>query len=899
VTGKQIILFPLTILPMTDSTASAGFRFSKKTLDNGLDVIFRRQPERPIVAVNLWYHVGSKNEERNQRGFTHLVEHLMFEGSEHYPGDFFKHLQKLGAEINGSTSSDRTNYYVDLPVSHVERAIAMESDRMAHLLGALDENKLRVQKDVVKNEYRQNYANRPYGRVGPLIAEALYPPQHPYNWMTIGVMEDVERASMEDVFSFFRRFYVPSNASLAVVGDLEEDQAYSLVEQYFGSIPGGTKATAPWVLERPLVETIPIVLNDRVELDRIYLSWPTVRHFHDDDATLLLLGDILGRGRSSRLYRKLVLEEQVAQDVSAYQSGRELAGSFGIVVTLRPSRSIAEAIGLIDSELAGTTAATVEEPELRRVQRLRVAAFWFALEHIGGFGGVADRLNAYNIYRGDPGKITSDVERFERVSASEIRAAAQRYLFERPRVELSVVGRGNRVKPTPLDRTVAPASALAGDYRPPLPRIMELGRGIPLWVFPRGDLPTVTGAIVMPGGAGAQRPGEAGLAQLTAAMLDEGTVSRSSEQIALAAESMGATISATCGWGGAYVSFKCLKTDYPASLELVADILKNPMFPESEWGRVRGQAVAALRAERDHAESRAARALLAALYPLDHPYRFPLSGTEADVERVGRTDLANFHARSLISTRPTIIVAGDVDPDALAAELESRLMPWPGPGAGIADPPEIERSGQARLLLLDRPGAAQAVVRAGYVGLAHSSPDFDHVLVVNQILGGQFTSRLNESLREARGLTYGVRSSFDCRRRPGPFTVSASVQNEKVGEALEQIRIEMDAIAGGRPPVAAELDDARRSLIEGHPRQFETPGAIVNRFAGLVIHDLPVDHDARFRERLAEINLESLAAAARRHIVPGALVAVVVADASRVLDQLKSLDWAPVEVEGA
>ncbi len=883
---------------MTDSTASTAFRFSKTTLDNGLDVIFRRQPERPITAVNLWYHVGSKNEERNQRGFTHLVEHLMFEGSEHYPGDFFKHLQKLGAEINGSTSSDRTNYYVDLPAAHLERTIAMESDRMAHLMGALDENKIRVQKDVVTNEYRQNYANRPYGRVSFLIAEALYPPQHPYNWLTIGVMEDVERASMEDVRSFYQRFYVPSNASLALVGDLEEDEAFGLAERYFGPIPGGSKAMVPRVAERPLVETIPIVLNDRVELNRLYLTWPTVRHFHDDDAALLIAGDILGRGRSSRLYRKLVLEEQIAQDVHAHQSGREVAGSFGIVVTLRPSRSIAEAKRSVDAELDRLAASPVHEDELRRVQRQRITAFWFALEHVGGFGGVADRLNAYNVYLGDPGQITSDVQRFERVTADEIQAAVGRYVVGRPRIELSVCGRGKRATLPPLDRTVPPASKAVRDYRPPVPLVKELAAGIRLWVFPRGDLPTLVGSIVMPGGAGAARPNEAGLGHLTAAMLDEGTATLSAEQIALRTESMGATIDASCGWAGAYVSFKCLKSDYRASLDLAVDILRNPTFPESEWTRVRGQALAALRAERDHAESRASRALLAAIYPESHPYRFPLSGTDALVERLERSALLDFHSRTFLAVRPTIIAAGDVDPDELARELEARLTPWTGTAARASDPPESERSGQARIILLDRPGAAQAVVRAGYVGLERSSPLHDNLLVVNQILGGQFTSRLNESLREARGLTYGVRSSFDWRRKPGPFTISTSVQTEKVGEALEQIRIELADIAGARPPSAAELDEARRSLIEGHPRHFDTPGALVNRFAGLVIHDLPADHDAGFCERLSAIDLHSLSAAAAGHIVPGALVVVVVADASRVTDQLERLDWAPVELEG-
>src|SRR5262249_10237248 len=249
---------------MTGPSALGCFQFIKTTLPNGLDVIVRRQDQLPIVAINLWYHVGSKNEERTQRGFTHLFEHLMFEGSENYPGDFFKHLQPLGANINGSTSSDRTNYFVDLPTAYVERAIAMESDRMANLLGALDDRKLRIQKGVVTNEYRQNYANRPYGMVWSLIAEALYPPQHPYSWLTIGSMEDIDRATMEDVSAFFKRYYVPSNASLAVVGDLEEDASIALAERHFGAIPGGAPALRPWA-PSPSPETDrEIVLRDRV-----------------------------------------------------------------------------------------------------------------------------------------------------------------------------------------------------------------------------------------------------------------------------------------------------------------------------------------------------------------------------------------------------------------------------------------------------------------------------------------------------------------------------------------------------------------------------------------------------------------------------------------------------------
>jgi zinc protease len=881
---------------MIDTAALPELRFKKTTLANGLDVIFHHGPTFPIVAINLWYHVGSKNEERHQRGFTHLVEHLMFEGSQHFPGDFFKHLQPLGANINGSTSSDRTNYYVDLPSAHAEKAMAMESDRMAHLLGAFDETKLRLQKDVVKNEYRQNYPNKPYGKVWPLVAEALYPPQHPYSWMTIGVMEDVDRATVEDVSSYFRRFYVPSNASLTIAGDMDEDRAFELAGRYFEAIPGGTKAVRPRVPEAGLNATTPIVLHDRVELDRLYLTWPSVRHFDGDDAALLLLSDVLARGRASRLYRKLVVEKEIAQEVTAYQSGRELAGSFGVVVTLRPSQAIERALSLIDAELHEIATAGVLDSELRRVQNMRVSGFCFALEHLGGFGGVADRLNAYNVYCGDPAFITTDLARLERVTTSELQAVAARYLDGRPRVELSVVGRPRAVATSGLDRSAVPASGPPSGFRPPTPRIITLAGKIPLWVLVRKDLPTVTGSVVVAGGASHQENGQAGLAQLALAMLDEGTKTRTAEELALAAESMGATISAGCGWDGAFVSFKCLKKDLLASLDLTADIMLCPTFPDQEWKRVQGQTLAGLRAERDSAEARAHRALLLALYPEAHPYRYPLDGTEKSVAALERSELARFHARYLVPGRATIIVAGDVDPDSLAAELERRLESWRGPDLGLPAPPSCPPTERPRLLVLDRPGAQQAVFRSGHLGIARSSASYEHVLVANHILGGQFTSRLNSRLREEKGLTYGIRSRFDCRRQPGPFSISAAVQSERLAEALDEVRHELLALVGDRPPDQVELDLARRSLIEGHARYFETQGALVNRFASLAMHGLPVDHDAGFSERLTVIDQETLAATARREMRPGGLVTVVVADLSRVALDLKRLDWAEVEI---
>ena len=875
------------------------FRFSKITLSNGMDVIARRQGELPIVAVNLWYHVGSKNEERRQRGFAHLFEHLMFEGSEHYPGDFFKPLQRLGAGINGSTSSDRTNYFEDIPSAHAELAVAMESDRMGHFLPALSDEKIRIQKDVVKNEYRQNVANRPYGMASRLMAEAMYPPGHPYSWTTIGVMEDVEAATRDDVEAFFRRFYVPGNASLALVGDLDEDHAFALAERYFGDLPGGTRSLRPWAPAPSLDGEVAIKVHDRVELDRVYLAWHTVPQFSGDDSALVLLSDILGRGKSSRLFHKLVVELGLAQDSGSYQSGRELAGTFGVTTTLRPGESWEAARDAVDSEVARIADEGVEEADLARVKNGRVAGFIYALDNIGGFGGVADRLNAYNTYLGDPGRITSDLDRYQAVSVDDVRRVARAYLAGRPRVALTVLGRKATTTATtpaaPLDRSARPTSAAASRYEAPRPEVFALACGVPVWVIPRRDLPIVAATFMLDAGASTHGPSRGGLASLTADLLDEGTASRSSSEIALAAEGMGTSLSVSAGWDGSYVGFQCLTNHLAPSLDLAVDVLRNPSFPAREWERIHAQTLAGLKAERDGAEARASRALLRALFPSDHPYRVPVDGEEATVARLSSDDLRAFHLDRYTPANAAFVVAGDVDPEAIVALLDARLAGWSGRSSASAPVPDAARPPRPRLLLLDRPGAPQAVVRVGQPGTHRLDPDHSDLVVWNQILGGQFTSRLNAKLREEKGFTYGVRSHFDFRKGAGPFVVSSSLQADRLAEALDDLRGEVVALLSDRPPTPVELDDARRSLIEGQSRHFETPSSLVSRYAGLFLHGLPPDHHSGFADRLEAVTLASLREAAGRKVDPSAFTVVVVADAEMVLPGLEGLGWAEVE----
>jgi predicted Zn-dependent peptidase len=867
---------------------------TKTTLANGLDIIARRQGSLPIVAVNLWYHVGSKDEVRGQRGFAHLFEHLMFEGSEHYPGDFFQPLRRIGAGINGSTSPDRTNYYIDLPTAHVELALAMESDRMGFLLTALTDEKLRVQKGVVQNEYAQNYANRPYGRVPAVLAEAIYPPSHPYSWLTIGAMEDVQAATHSDVESFFRRYYLPSNASLSLVGDVDEDAAIALAERYFGPIPGGIRPPGPRV-EAPRVNgTVELRMHDRVELDRAYDVWPTVPQFDPDDAPLALLADVLGRGRVSRLYRRLV-EAGIAQNVSAQQAGRELAGTFGVTVTLRPGRASIEARQVVLAEIEAIAQRGPDPEELDRAKNRRVAGFVYALDNVGGFGGVADRLNAYNVFLGDPARFVTDLERFREVTALDVRRVAATFLDVPDRVTLDVLGR--RAGPTvaPIDRATPPSPATAAGYQAPIPTIVPLDCGAQLWVITDRGLPITSVGAVLGAGADTHGPDVAGLANLTALLLDEGTHRHDAHSLAAAIEAKGSHLSTNCGYQGSTVFLQALTPYLAEGLDLVAEVVLGPTFPEAELVRLRGQMVASLRAERDSAEARAQRAMLRALYPAGHPYRVPVEGDAASVEHFQRGDLIAFHDATYHPGRAAWIAAGDVDADAVAAQLNGLLSGWQGQGQDRPKVPAATVPAPSRLILLDRPGAPQAVLRACQVGLTRHDPDYLSLVLFNQVLGGQFSSRLNQRLREQEGMTYGVRSHLDARWHPGPFWIGASVQSDRLAEAVELIRKELIALLDDRPPTEDELADSRRSLIEGQARHFEGPSALVSRFGGLFLHGLPPDEHRRLPERLASLSLDNVIQAARRLIHPDALVFVLVADAETVQHQFTGLSWAECE----
>ena len=417
--------------------------YTKRTLSNGLDVIVHEDHNLPMVAVNIWYHVGSKNERPGITGFAHLFEHLMFEGSAHHDHGYFAPLQRAGGQLNGSTNADRTNYWEVVPTGALDLALWMESDRMGYLLPALTEQKFNNQRDVVLNERRQNYENRPYGLAGIALASAMFPPEHPYHWLTIGSADDLRAASLDLVRDFFQRYYHPANASLSLAGDIETDRAFDLAEQYFGELPAGPKVDRVSAAAR-LEDSRKLVLEDRVELPRLYMSWHSPAMFGEEDAELDIAADVLTHGKTSRLYKTLVYERRVATDVAAYQQSREIAGQFQIVCTAAAGVSLTELHGAILTAIVELAGAGPTAIELERGVAQTEAQFIYRLQTIGGFGGKGDQLNAYNTYIGDPGYFTVDRKRYLAVTSKGAAAAVGRWLVDAPMVTLSVVPNGRR-----------------------------------------------------------------------------------------------------------------------------------------------------------------------------------------------------------------------------------------------------------------------------------------------------------------------------------------------------------------------------------------------------------------------------------------------------------------------
>ncbi len=880
----------------------------KYTLPNGLEVILHEDHTIPVVSVNIWYKVGSKDEETGRTGFAHLFEHLMFQGSKNHDSEYFAPLESVGASINGSTNTDRTNYFESLPSNGLERALWLEADRMGFLLPALTQEKLDNQREVVKNERRQRVDNVPYGMSYEKMLEAIYPPDHPYHHSVIGSMADLSAASLSDVQNFFRTYYAPNNASLVIVGDFDPAEAKALVEKYFGPIPRGPEVKPP----APSVPTLDapkhVTMTDKVALARVQLSWPTVPAGHPDEPALDVLASVLGGlDKENRLYRALQFDKQLATRVSASHPTQQLAGTFDVDLTAAPGQELDEIVAIADREIERLKSEGPTDSDVSKAQTGRESSLTYSLESAAA---KSNFLNNYNVQYGNPLAYKDELERLFAVTPADVKRVAAKYLTTN-RVRLDVTPGEQATRPPEVevdrkaqvalapqapatiedrfDRTRMPEVVSNPDFAPPPATRRKLSNGLEVLIAERHELPILSLNLLVRGGQIVEPAGKDGVAGLTADLLSEGTATLDSFELAGALAEIGSSINAGFGRESGNLSLTTLTKNTDRALELFADVLLNPAFPEPALDRLRQERLASLLRRKDNPQAIAGVVFPKVLYGLDHPYG--RIETVDSVKSITRDDVLEFFNKQFVPNNATLIVAGDTTPDALVAKLEAALKDWK-PGPIPATPLQPQRTPQpVTLYLVDKPGSAQSILYAGQIGVPRSTPDYFAIEVMNAILGGQFSSRINLNLREEKGYTYGARTSFVYRQGPGPFLAGTSVQTAVTKEALIELVKELRDITGPRPVTPEELAFATSNLVRGFPAGFGTTFGLAGQLEEVALFNLPEDYFTTYQARIEAVTADDVNRVAQKYLDPDHLTIVVVGDKAQIEEGLKALPF--------
>ena len=913
-------------LPAPAAPAGGGevdIPYEEFTLPNGLRVIVHTDRKAPIVAVNIWYHVGSKDEPPGRSGFAHLFEHLMFNGSENYRGEYFEPFELVGAtNMNGTTWLDRTNYFQNVPTTALDLALWMESDRMGHLLGAIDQKVLDEQRGVVQNEKRQG-ENQPYGQADDEIYRALYPKDHPYHHSTIGSMNDLNAASLEDVHQWFRAWYGPNNAVLVLAGDIDVATAKEKVAKYFGDIPPGP--AMPRVQAGPVKrETTRSTMTDKVPQARFYRAWSVARYGDDDVERLQLLARVLGGSKSSRLDRRLVFEEKLADRVSAFVQPFELASTFYITADVKPGVEVEKVEAIIEEELRKLLAEGPSPQELEQAKAVFKAGFVRGIERIGGFGGKADVLAECTVYTGNPGCFRDGLAVIGKATPGDVRKAGNTWLGEGSHTlvvlpgERTVLPEEPSVTPEPFDlpapdpKLHAVATDVDRSKGVPMPDSFPdlkfpkleratLGNGTTVILARRDSVPVVQLSYEFKGaGYVADKGRKLGTASFTLGMLDEGAGDLDAIAFANRAESLGASLSAGASLDHAAASLSALKENLDESLALFADMLRRPRFDEKEIERVRATWISGIAQEKANPSAVALRVLPPLLYGEGHPYAIPFSGTgtEESIASLTRDDLVEFHRQWIRPDGATLIVVGDTTLDEIVPLLEKHFGDWKAaaPAPSAAGVPEVRRPEKAQVFLIDQPGAIQATILVGQVVPSTRDPDAVRFDFANSVLGGEFSSRLNMNLREDKHWAYGAYSFTSAASGPRPWIAFAPVQIDRTADALKELDREIRQYATGKaPPTGAEVDKIKATEIRSLPGAYETGRAVLNAISGIVRFDRPDDWVFQRKAMIESLDVEQVRQAAAT-LDPDRLVWVVVGDLGQIEAPVRELGLGPVQV---
>jgi len=890
-------------------------KYEQYTLPNGLVVLTHEDHRLPLVAVDLWYHVGPLNERAGRTGFAHLFEHMMFEGSEHVGEKaHIKFVEGAGAtDVNGTTNFDRTNYFETMPSNQLELALWLESDRMGFLLEGLDRVKLTNQRDVVRNERRQG-EGRPYNLASEKVYQLLFPKEHPYYGNVIGSHADIEAARINDVRDFHQQFYTPNNASIAIAGDFDPAQLKTLLTKYFGPIPAGPKVepvTASTTPTPAITEQKRATVTDTVKLEQINIAFLSPAAYSAGDADAQLLAYILGQSSASRIYEELVHKRQIAQSANCYDRALKLTGIFQCSLTAKPGVKLDDLEAAFWDEIAKLQGDGPTQGELDSARTVNLTNKISGLQRLGGFGGIADTLNSYNQYTGDPGYLSKDIARFEAANVESVKQVALQYLNKNQAVVVSCVPGKKVVEDVPRSpentdadakltapytkafeeeqgwRKIVPKPGPELTFHLPVPVSFTLKNGLRVYLVRQPGLPILTANMVTRAGSEANPADKPGIAAFTAAMLTEGTATRTSTQIAEDAERLGTRLSVLSSVDASNAAVTVLTSQSDAALDLLSDVLLHPAFHPEDLERIRKQRMLRIQQEADSVSAIAERVALKLLYG-GQPYGSPGSGTVDSLKSLSGEELEAFWAAHYGPADSALVLAGDVTEAEARKLAEEHFGAWTGAAKGAAMLPPPPAAPTLKLVLVDKPGSPQTALLAYGLGVPQSTPDREALELLNYTLGASFGSRINMNLREVHGFTYGAFSEFSFYRDGGPFMTGGLVKTDVTDKATKELLGELHRIQT-EPPTAEEIKMARDASIQSIPADFETTMKTASAMSGLFLYDRPLDYYAKLPDAFRAVTPDQIAKVAKADVHPDQLFVVEAGDKARIEPGLKAL----------
>jgi zinc protease len=872
--------------------------YKRFVLKNGLRLLVHEDHKAPIAAFNIWYHVGSKNEKPGKTGFAHLFEHLMFNGSEHYNDDYFKVMESIGAtNLNGTTNNDRTNYFENFPVSALDKVLWLESDRMGFMVGVIDSARLNEQRGVVQNEKRLG-DNQPYAIAEELTAKSTYPSNHPYSWTVIGAMADLDAASIPDVKDWFKKYYGPNNAVICIAGDLNADSVYAKVNKYFGDIPPSSPISKQTLWTAKMTGTHEETAQDRVPQARLQKTWNVPASGTKEATYLNLLKSILAEGKTSRLYKKLVYDDQTASNVYAYLDDREISSQFVIILNAKPGVTLDSLDHTVDREISKVFTTGVTTAELERAKTTYFSNFIKGMETIGGFGGKSDILAQYEIYNDDADHYKTVQKWVKEANTADIRNIALKWLAD-GEYKLKILPYGTPVAETAaIDRKVQPPLAPSVTVKFPAVSEFILSNGLKVAMVKRTAVPVVEMSMFVNAGYAADQPVLPGTASMTMKMLKEGTKTRTSLQISDLSGDLGASVNTYSNLDYSFVQLSVLKNNFGKALDLFADLIINPVFPQADFERIKKQHLLGIKREQVQPVTMGLRLLPKLLYGAGHPYSNPYTGTgtEGSVTKLTRADVAKFYNTWFAPNNATLVVVGDVDEVSLKAALESKLALWKKKSVPAKNIAVVQLPEKQTVYIVDKPDADQSVIFAA--ALAPSATDINNRFysMMNRILGGDFTSRINMNLREDKHWSYGAFSVLLDAYGQGFFTGYAPVQTDKTKESLVELRKELRDIASKRPVTEAEFKKVQTNAILELPGTWETNGAVLGDLQSTLMYNRGMDYLNNYALILQKFTLEDIQKGAKDVVKPDQLTWVIVGDRAKIEKGVRELNIGTVQI---